>query len=266
MSRYLGQHFLQSKVHATMMVDALGVLSDATVIEIGAGKGALTSLLCERAREVIVVEKDQVMLDALKSAFSHTKNIKLFAGDATHFDFSLVLQAHEKALFISNLPFYAGTAILFNVLRYDKHCLRAVFSFQREVAVRISASPGDRSFCALAVLVQMRATVEPLFTIPPGAFHPKPKVWTSVLRFTPLEEGHEWRAVALTEGFENFVHAIFRAGRKTLANSLSLGLGITKRDAVSLLESASIDPTLRASKLSIQDIVRLWQAWKKVSS
>jgi 16S rRNA (adenine1518-N6/adenine1519-N6)-dimethyltransferase len=249
-----------------MMVDALGVLSDATVIEIGPGKGALTSLLCEKAKQVIVVEKDRTMLDALKSAFSQTRNIRFFAGDATHFDLSSILPAHEKALFISNLPFYASTAILFNVFRYDKHCLRAVFSFQREVAKRIVAKPGDRSLGALTVLVQMQASVEHLFTIRPEAFIPKPRVFTSVLRFTPLEEGHEWRRIALTEGFENFVHAVFRASRKTLANSLSLGLCIPKKEAISLLEVANIDPSLRAPALAIEDITRLWQAWKKVSS
>lgn len=249
-----------------MMVDALGISSDSIVVEIGPGKGALTGLLCEKAKEVYLVEKDRTMLEALKNTFSEIKNIKFFAGDAAHFNFSSVLPPHEKALFISNLPFYAATPILFNVLDHDKHVLRAVFSFQKEVAMRIAAKAGDKVFSALSVLVQMRAYVEHLFTIPPGAFSPRPKVFTSVLRFTPREKEHEWHKVAMAQGFHDFVHAIFKGRRKTLANSLSLGLSIPKERAISLLEYAHIEPTLRPSSLTIEDLIRLWHVWKDVSS
>ncbi|HEX9111814.1 MAG TPA: 16S rRNA (adenine(1518)-N(6)/adenine(1519)-N(6))-dimethyltransferase RsmA, partial [Terriglobales bacterium] len=192
----LGQHFLASEAAARRIVEALGEVTQATVLEIGPGRGAITELLAERSRRLIAVELDRVLAAQLRMKFSSHPNVEIIEGDILKIELDTVFGpkpgslrpgltfAPEPAFVIGNLPFYITSDILLRLLEYHRYFSTMVIMVQKEVADRLAASPSGRDYGLLSATVQLSGRVEKLFTLPPRAFSPPPKVHSSVVRVT----------------------------------------------------------------------------------
>ena len=263
----LGQHFLTSSDWAERIVDALGDVSGSTVLEIGPGRGILTSLLVPQARRLIAVEIDRVLAAQLRLKFGMARNVEVLEADILAIDFDSLFGPKpglgrpgieirpDPAKVIGNLPYYLTSEILLRLFEYAKYFETMVIMVQREVADRIAAAPGGRDYGLLSATAQLYARVEKLFTLPPGAFAPPPKVHSTVLRLT-IEPRQQELDVA-GDGFIDFLRASFGQKRKTLWNNLK-----TKYEEPRLkqaLAEARVKPTARAETLSLEQSAAIYR-------
>jgi 16S rRNA (adenine1518-N6/adenine1519-N6)-dimethyltransferase len=229
-------------------------------IEIGAGRGALTEPLLERADRVIAIEVDAVLVHYLRQKFHEAiaaGHLELNEGDVLKADFAT---AAERPVIAGNLPYYITSPILLKLAANHAVLDRAVLMVQREVADRVTASPGSRDYGLLSVTVQMYGPAQALFTLPPSAFSPPPDVHSSVFRwrFAPRFE-----ELGVEEAdFLPFVRQVFAQKRKTLSNNLRAA-GYGASDIEGALNAASIAPQARAEELGIETLAALWNALKK---
>lgn len=269
----LGQHFLTSPDWARRIVDALGNVSQSTVLEIGPGRGILTSLLVPAARRVIAVEIDRVLAAQLRLQFGMARNVEILEADILAIDFDSLFGPKpglgrpgieikpDPAKVVGNLPYYITSEILLRLFEYAKYFETIVIMVQREVADRIAAEPGGRDYGLLSATAQLYARVENLFTLPPGAFAPPPKVHSSVLRLT-IEPRQQELDVA-GDGFIDFLRASFAQKRKTLWNNLKI-----KYDEPRLkraLAEAHVKPTDRAETLSLEQSAAIYRGLRSGS-
>jgi 16S rRNA (adenine1518-N6/adenine1519-N6)-dimethyltransferase len=251
----LGQNFLRDTQAIERIANALGDLSAETVIEIGPGQGAITRALAARAAHVIAIELDRELALYLRSEFP-VERVRVVEADVLNFDFAAAAAEAGKRLPIAgNLPYYITSPILLKLAQHHAALHRAVLMVQREMSDRIVAAPGSRDYGVLSVTVQMYGPVEPLFTLPPGAFSPPPDVYSTVFRwrFAPrfAELGVE------EAGFLRFVRQVFAQKRKTLANNLR-SAGYAPASVVESLARAGVPAQARAEALSLQDLAGLW--------
>ena len=264
----LGQHFLTGDANAARIVDALGNISQCTVLEIGPGRGVLTSLLARQARRLIAIELDRVLAAQLRMKFALYPNIEIIEGDVLAIDFSTLfgpkpgssrpglVQTPEPVPVVGNLPYYITSDILLRLFEFRQSFGTIVVMVQKEVADRLAATPGSRDYGLLSATAQLYAKVEKLFTLPPGAFSPPPKVHSSVVRLTlspRIDSLH-----VDEEGFINFLKLSFGQKRKTLWNNLK-----TKYAPESLkkaLQEAGVKPAVRAETLPLEKSAAIFRA------
>ncbi len=209
----LGQHFLVSgKILERIAIAACGNHAGLTV-EIGAGRGALTEHLLARADRVCAIELDEALVGHVRERWRHEPRLEILHGNALDVDWG----QWGAGVLAGNLPYYVATALISRYVRAPRLLSHAVFLIQKEVAERITASPGGREYGYFSVECQLFAEAEYLFKVPPGAFRPPPKVDSAVIRLTPRSE----LAIDAPEMFLAFVSACFRQKRKTLRNNLS---------------------------------------------
>jgi 16S rRNA (adenine1518-N6/adenine1519-N6)-dimethyltransferase len=226
----LGQNFLVDPGVARRIVEALGDLSNRTVIEIGPGEGVLTDLLVNRAKHVLGVELDRVLAAQLRMRYSTRTNVEILESDFVTVEFPSMLGRRPGPLhdlrptkpetvdIAGNIPYYVTSDIVLRILDLHRSVERAVIMVQREVADRISAAPGSRDYGLLSATAQLYARVENLFTVPPEAFNPPPEVHSTVLRLTMAPRIEE---LQIEEGpFIRLLKLAFGQKRKTLANNL----------------------------------------------
>jgi 16S rRNA (adenine1518-N6/adenine1519-N6)-dimethyltransferase len=255
----LGQHFLASAPAALRIVDALGDVSESTVLEIGPGRGALTEILAARCRRLIAVELDRVMAAQLRLQFGTQPNVEVIEGDILKIELDTVFGPKpgslrpglsyqpEPAHVVGNLPYYITSDILLHLLNYHRYFSTVVIMVQKEVADRLAASPGSRDYGLLSATAQLYGRVEKLFTLPPGAFAPPPKVHSSVVRIA-IEPKAEKLGVPEDE-FISFLKLSFGQKRKTLWNNLKARYD---KDALRrALAKSGVKPTVRAEALSL---------------
>jgi 16S rRNA (adenine1518-N6/adenine1519-N6)-dimethyltransferase len=201
-------------------VDALGAIADRTVIEIGPGHGAITSILAGRCRRLIAIEVDRALAAELRFGFRAQPQVEIVEADVLAVDLAALAPPGETADVVANLPYYITSQILLKLFAAGARGVlaRAVLMMQREVADRVAAAPGGRDYGLLSATVQMNVRVETLFTLPPEAFSPPPEVYSTVLRleFAPRFSELDVDVV----GFDAFLKACFAQKRKTLANNL----------------------------------------------
>lgn len=259
--RSLGQNFLVDEALARRIVEASGASRGEPVLEIGPGRGALTGLLADLGQPLVLLEKDDGLADALTETYGAHPNVILVRGDAMRIDLDalpLGEGADRDVRAVANLPYNVASRIALRLLEWPR--LRdATFTFQREVALRFAAAPGNRVYGALTVMARVWADPFLLFPIPPRAFRPVPKVDSHVVRFRPLAEPRV-DAEELPK-FEAVVRGVFQARRKTLSNALRLlpDLPGGAEDVMRALDAANIDPTRRPETLSFaefQDLTR----------
>jgi 16S rRNA (adenine1518-N6/adenine1519-N6)-dimethyltransferase len=255
----LGQNFLVSPTAPRAIVEALGNLAQATVLEIGAGKGVLTTLLAGRARQLIAVELDHSLAAGLKGQWPESqKQVEIICQDILTVDLTrLAAERGARLQVIGNLPYYISSPILMHLFAHSAVIDRAVLMAQREVAERIAAAPGTRAYGLLSATTQMYATVENLFTLPPEAFAPRPEVYSTVIRLTMRSRFEELRVEPA--GFLRFLRQMFALKRKTLANNLRASL----YDPVAVdraFTSCGVDLQVRAEALSLEDMACLFRA------
>jgi len=216
----LGQHFLVDSAATMRIVEALGDISEATVLEIGPGRGALTSLLSRRARRLIAIEIDRVLAAQLRMNFSQEPNVEIIEGDVLAIDFHTLFGPkpgssrpglnHEPVAVrvVGNLPYFITSDILLRLFEFRQYFETIVLMVQREVAERLAATPGGSDYGLLSATAQLYARVEELFTLRPDAFSPPPKVDSTVVRLQ-MAPRLESLDVPETE-FINFLHFSFR--------------------------------------------------------
>ncbi|HEV2955049.1 MAG TPA: 16S rRNA (adenine(1518)-N(6)/adenine(1519)-N(6))-dimethyltransferase RsmA [Xanthobacteraceae bacterium] len=254
--RSLGQNFLLDLNLTSRIARAAGSLEGVTVVEVGPGPGGLTrALLALGASRVIAIERDERCVAALHELAAHfAGRLSVVAGDAMQTDLAEYVES-APARVVANLPYNIATALLVSWLTvepwppwYDM----LVLTFQREVAQRIVAAPGTKSYGRLSVLAGWRTTAQILFDIAPRAFVPAPQVTSSVVRLVPRAQPLACERRLL----ERVAEAAFGQRRKMLRQSLrSLAV-----DAPALLAAAGIDPTARAEDIAVEGFVALARA------
>jgi 16S rRNA (adenine1518-N6/adenine1519-N6)-dimethyltransferase len=260
----LGQNFLVDDRARHAIVDGLGDLSGRTVIEIGPGRGALTSILAGRCGRLIAIEFDDSLAAALRSQFRDQPQVEIVEADVLQVDLAALAPQGETADVIGNLPYYITSQILLRLFAAGSRgaLARAVVMMQREVADRVAAEPGVRDYGLLSATAQMNARVETLFTLPPTAFSPPPDVFSTVLR---LEFAPRFRELGVDPGeFDAFLRAIFVQKRKTLANNLRAA-GYSP-DAVQTAWPAEIPAQARAESLGLEPMARLYRSLNALKS
>ena len=268
----LGQHFLTSESFALQIVDALGDISQNTVLEIGPGRAILTSLLAKRVRRLIAVELDRVLAAQLRLRFGMFSNVEVIEADVLSIDFDSLFGPKpglrrpgiefrpEPVKVVGNLPYYITSDILLRLFDYSKYFETIVILVQREVADRIAAEPGSRDYGLLSATAQLHARVEKLFTLPPGAFAPPPKVHSTALRLTiaPRQKDLQLDGSGTEDGFIDFLKLSFGQKRKTLWNNLKSNYPEARLRAA--LAKARVKPAARAETLSLEESAALFHA------
>ena len=254
--RSFGQNFLVDSTFIEKIVDSAHLSSDDTVVEIGPGRGALTVKLVERAGQVIAIELDTDLAPILRDRFRGTTNFQLIEADILKQELSSLLVG-KKAKVIANLPYYISTAVLQYLIEQRSFVSEMVLMFQREVVDRIVAGPGNSARGYLTVLVEAFMDIEKLFDVPPSAFKPAPKVWSSVIRLAPKVT--DPRLLSQEKQFASLVSASFRQKRKTILNNLKAASNeLNIHDPVSLLTVSGIEPTRRAETLNIEEWAQIF--------
>ena len=261
-SKRLGQHFLRDQRTIHRIIDALNPKSDETIVEIGPGTGALTSVLVERAGRLVAIEFDNKLTPLLQERFAAFGNFKLVMADALTVDFCKEILPAPSARIVANLPYNISTAILQRLIAQRACIDEMVLMLQREVVERLLAPAGtsDRGF--ISVLVEAYCEAEKLFDVAPGAFRPPPKVWSSVMRLkfrtriNAENEGLLWEVVS----------AGFAQKRKTILNNLRHTSGrlqeLLKRNggASIVLCKANVELQRRAETLTLEEWGKIVQA------
>ncbi len=241
-----GQNFLQNQAVINDILHAFNPQPTDKVVEIGPGLGALTNPLLRHLNSLIAIEIDTDLQEHLRVMPQAIGKLQLINADALTVDYS---QLGEHLRIIGNLPYNISTPLLLYVLHYAHHIDDMHFMLQKEVVERLAAQPGRKTYGRLSVIVQYQCEVEQLFTVPPTAFHPQPKVESAIVRLTPHRVS-PYPAVNFAE-LERLVACAFSMRRKTLANNLKSLL--SAGDLVVL----GIDPGLRPEQISVADYVQI---------
>lgn len=257
----LGQHFLLHPGYLKAIASASGAKEGDIVLEIGAGIGNLTRLLASAADKVLAMEFDRDMLRVLRGEVD-APNVEIIEADALKFDFGFFKEC-GKLIAVANLPYNIATEITFRLFDARGCFRRMVLTTQLEVARRYAARVNASDYGVPAVTSQMWAEVKLEMKIPAGAFYPRPKVDSGVVRFEMRDEpAAHINSPAL---YSKIVRGAFSQRRKMLLNSLSSypPLGLDKQKTAAWLEQAGIDPEKRAQNLSVADFARLENTFPK---
>lgn len=245
-----GQNFLEDTNIIRAIIGAINPKPGQSIIEIGPGLGALTEWLLEATSgHLDVIELDRDLIPVLRTKFFNYPNLTIHEADALKFDFSSLVRDGKTIRIVGNLPYNISTPLIFHLLEYASAVEDMHFMLQKEVVERLAAQPGEKAYGRLGIMVQYRCRVESLLDVPPGAFNPRPKVNSAVVRLTPYRE-LPCPAKDITQ-LEKVVRSAFNQRRKTIRNNLR-GL-ITDSE----LETLGIDPGLRAENLTLQNFVAI---------
>ena len=251
--RALGQHFLRDFGIARAIVDLVAPTRDDLVVEIGPGDGALTGELARRAGRVIALEVDPELAARLRP---YAPGVEVVEADARAWDYGAIARPRAgRVLVAGNLPYSVGKPILAALVAARTAIDEMALMLQREVAERVAAPPGSKTYGSLSVLSQVYCDVRLALRVPPGAFRPPPEVESGVLHVrvrpapcVPLADEGRFRAV---------VHAAFGQRRKTLANALAAGLGLPLEVVRRTATTTGVDPGRRAETLTILEFAEL---------
>jgi len=243
------QHFLVQPGIARRIVALAELGKRDLVLEIGPGRGALTSILAEAASDLWLIEVDRDLCRQLQEKFASQRNVHLIEGDVLKVDLDELLPSLGSAVVIANLPYNISTPVLMRLLDQPDRFRRLVLMLQREVADRLTASPGTKTYGALSVMVQLVATTSTGFTVQPSAFSPRPKVESAVVvvdphKPSPLPQMKLKKVRAV-------VRTAFSQRRKQLGNALS---PLTP-NARKVLRRIGIDPQRRPETLTVEEFV-----------
>ncbi|MCP4606792.1 MAG: ribosomal RNA small subunit methyltransferase A [Proteobacteria bacterium] len=253
--RSWGQNFLVSERAVRTIAEACVDKSGRTVIEIGAGLGTLTKALLNMGGHVIAVERDREMCEVLRSEFGDQTEFELIEADAKKLDYAAYLHG-ELGVVAGNLPYQLTGPLLRKVMEIGPSLKRAVLMIQQEVADRLVATESDKARGALSVIIQARCQTRTLLKLSEKAFHPRPRVRSSVVMLEPRDD------LLFGEGlkhdtFDRVVKAAFSSRRKTLRNALvSGGMGSVKQ-VEEILNRAGIDPKIRPQKVKECDFTTI---------
>jgi len=230
----------------------------ATVLELGAGLGALTYHLLVAGARVIAIERDREIAPLLRQALAWSAQLEVVEADAVRLDYGVYAARSGGPLAVAgNLPYQLSSRILVSIAEAREYVARAVVLLQLEVAERLVAAPGGRDYGLLSVLVQRSFAVHIARHVPPGAFHPRPKVQSAVV---VLERESVGREVSADRALVAAARAAFHGRRKMLRNSLATALDCANVTVDAAIHAAGLSPQTRAETLSIDDFARLGAA------
>jgi 16S rRNA (adenine1518-N6/adenine1519-N6)-dimethyltransferase len=260
-----GQNFLVDGGVLARIAAAATLEPDDVVVEIGAGLGALTRELAPQARQVLAIERDAQLVPILREQMAPWPHVAVVPIDALDFDFRAAAAAAGRPLVVvGNLPYQITSPILFALIDVGGRgqvVSREVLMVQREFAERTAAGPGSKTYGRLSVMVQQQASVEMLFHVGAGAFHPRPEVSSTVLRLsprpTPLDPVRDEKL------FADVVRAAFATRRKMLRNALAAVFG--EEGTATALARAAVDGTRRAEELTVTEFAQLADAFLDVT-
>ena len=262
LSKSLGQNFITDKSVIDRIVEGSGAGEDDLIIEIGPGIGVLTAEAAETAARVVAIEIDKKLIPILAETLADYDNIRVINQDILKTDLNEIIKEEREAgnftggvKIIGNLPYYITTPIIMELLENGVEADSITIMMQKEVADRIKAEPGGKTYGALSVAVQYYCTVDHVASVPKEVFVPRPKVDSTVLSLTVRDE----RPVELID--EKVFFACIKGGfgqrRKTLLNSLTGVCGLAKEIVKEVLEEAGVDPVRRAETLSIEEFAAI---------
>lgn len=263
----LGQHFLVDQQARRRIVEALGDVSQLTVIEIGPGRGALTDLLAARAGHLVAVEFDRLLAAQLRMKFARLPHVEIIEADILAVDIRTMIgnrkgplrdlrpSEQPKARVAGNLPYYITSDILLRLFAERDYFDRIVIMVQLEVADRLAAVPGTRDYGLLSATANLSGRVEKLFTLPPAAFSPPPAVESAVLR---IDIAPRFVELQVDErGFIEFLKRSFAHKRKMLSSNLREHFNpALLRKA---LPAAGIEPGARAEAVPLEQMAALYK-------
>lgn len=241
-----GQNFLTDRMVIARILSAVDPRPDQHIVEIGPGQAALTQALLPLCGQLTAIEIDRDLVAELRRRYAAHANFQLMEADALRFDFSQ-FDAQPLRL-VGNLPYNISTPLIFHLLQSRARFVDFHVMLQKEVAERMTAPPGGKTYGRLSVAVALAAHTEVLFEVPPSAFFPAPKVHSAIIRLRPRDVDLPWPAL------DQVLKAAFSARRKTLRNALG------KLFSPAELVELAIDPTLRAERLEPEDFLRLAQS------
>lgn len=250
----LGQNFLTDEGVIESIIEGSGITEEDLVIEIGPGLGVMTAAAAERAGRVVAVEIDARLIPILKDTLSYYDNIEIIQEDILKVDLCRLIDERKpagQARIIGNLPYYITTPILMKLLEDRVPAASFTVMMQKEVAERILAEPGNRTYGALTVAVRYYCEAEAVADAPKEVFLPRPNVDSAVIR---LDRREQPTVCPMSEKvFFETVRSGFGQRRKTLQNSITGTRGITKEEAGTVLDRAGVARNRRAETLSLEE-------------
>lgn len=261
----LGQNFLSNPSVAESMVAKSRISGRDIVVEIGAGLGALTVPAARMAQKLYAVETDRRLVGLLRTELlaANVSNVEIIEANILKTDLSTLSDAHgQRVVVMGNLPYNISSQIVIHLIHYRAWIQRAVLMFQKEMAERLTAGPGGKSYGRLAVALQSCATTKTLVDIGAQSFFPRPQVDSRVVEIS-FDTENRYPDVKDADLFR-MVKAAFSKRRKTLKNALSASeLHLSPETAKRVLETAGIDPTRRAETLTVDEFVTLTRSMKE---
>jgi 16S rRNA (adenine1518-N6/adenine1519-N6)-dimethyltransferase len=263
--RALGQNFLVDPNLRRRIAEEARIRPGETVLEVGPGRGALTGHLALQADRLVLVELDDDLAAALEERFRGDDHVEVVHRDVLQVSVADVTSEPGRLRVVGNIPYNLTTPILFHLLEPPRP-VEILLTVQKEVADRILAEPGSREYGALSVGVRTVATVERVLAVPPGAFRPRPRVDSAVIRITPF------RPPPLTPAEEaslrDLTRAVFQWRRKQLQKTLRdhPDLGLDRERVARLAERTGFDLTSRPETLSPEEFVRLSRALDRLAA
>lgn len=260
-SKSLGQNFIVNPELCPRIAEESGAGKGVCALEVGPGIGVLTKELALRAEKVLAIEIDGSLLPVLKETLEGFDNIEILSADVMKLDLKKAVREHfgdMPFVVCANLPYYITSPVLMKLLEENIGAQSITVMVQKEAAKRITALPGTRDCGAITAAIHYYSVPEKLFDVGKGNFVPAPKVDSSVIRLRvrgepPVEAKSEKQLFKV-------IRAAFCQRRKTLANSLSSGLGLKKEDVCAALEGCGLSPNSRAEELSLEDFAALAEA------
>ncbi len=257
-SKALGQNFLINPRVCPRMAEECGCGDNVGVIEIGPGAGVLTNELARISYKVVAIELDKRLIPVLEETLSEHKNVKIINGDVMKLDIAKIIREEfggGEVVICANLPYYITSPIIMKLLEERLPINSLTVMVQKEAADRICAVPGTRESGAISAAVNYYSKPEFLFKVSKGSFLPAPKVDSAVIKLNILKNPPV--SVKDEKMFFKVVKAAFSQRRKTLSNSLSSGLSISKSDISGILEQAGIKQTARAEEMTMEDFAAI---------
>lgn len=263
-SKSLGQNFLINPTVCPRMAENCGADSRTGVIEIGPGAGVLTNELALAAEKVVAIELDKRLLPVLQETLAEHKNVKVINDDVMKLDLHKLIKdefGEGRVVVCANLPYYITSPVIMRILEERLPIDALTVMVQKEAAQRICASPGTRASGAISAAVHYYSEPQLLFNVSAGSFIPAPKVDSAVIKLNILKEPPV--KAADEKMFFKVVRAAFLQRRKTLSNSLSSGLSISKSESEKILSEAGIKSNARAEEMTMQQFADITAAYYK---
>ena len=248
-----GQNFLQDEMVIADIVGAIDPAADQHLVEIGPGHGAITKYLLPACQRMDVIELDRDLVPLLQQKFAYYDHLTIHEADALSFDYTTLVSADAPLRVIGNLPYNITTPLLFHLLAQSDCIADMCFMLQLEVVERICAQPGSKTYGRLSIMMQYQCEAVQLFTVPPEAFEPRPKVDSAIVYIKPLSVrlGVDMAIAALNK----VVTQAFSQRRKTISNTLKSIMSL------SVLETLNIDFKQRPETISVEQYVAIAEAW-----